>query len=310
MRRFFKGLLVVTLAGIVAGGVLLIGAFSDGPKVLENYFDKVEATGNIEKMYTARGPYEVVSERHETGDAAMGPIRIWYPTDAADSTRRYPVVIMANGTRVGASRYEPIFEHLASWGFVVAGNEAGASGSGRQSEATLNLVLGQDSNPESALFNRVDKANIGAAGHSQGGTGTLRAVIDQPSGGLYKAIFTASGMRNFSLRDRGPLYDMGQIRIPYFMVAGDGFADRFLFAPLSSLEDNYAAMPEGVPAVMAVRRRSSHGAMLQNADGYMTAWFRYQLADDAVAAEAFVGPGAELLGNTPSWRNAAIKNIR
>ena len=35
----------------------------------------------------------------------------------------YPLVVMVNGTGVAASKYKPIFEHLASWSFIVIGNE-------------------------------------------------------------------------------------------------------------------------------------------------------------------------------------------
>lgn len=35
----------------------------------------------------------------------------------------YPLVNMPNGTGVKSSRYEAVFEHLASWGFIVVGNE-------------------------------------------------------------------------------------------------------------------------------------------------------------------------------------------
>ncbi len=37
--------------------------------------------------------------------------------------------------------------------------------------------------------------------------------------------------------------------------------------------------------------------MLSFADGYMTAWFMWQLQDDEEAAKAFIGDNAELLHN-------------
>lgn len=30
---------------------------------------------------------------------------------------------MTNGTLINVSRYKAVFKHLASWGFIVAGNE-------------------------------------------------------------------------------------------------------------------------------------------------------------------------------------------
>ena len=37
--------------------------------------------------------------------------------------KKYPLVIMANGTGVEYFKYEATFKHLSSWGFIVAGND-------------------------------------------------------------------------------------------------------------------------------------------------------------------------------------------
>ncbi|MCR5228572.1 MAG: hypothetical protein K6D03_00430 [Solobacterium sp.] len=39
------------------------------------------------------------------------------------SDRKYPAVIFVNGTGIRGSKYKALFKHLASWGFIVAGNE-------------------------------------------------------------------------------------------------------------------------------------------------------------------------------------------
>lgn len=303
-RRLAGG--VVTMAALAMSGLIALNMSAAAPKVAPGYFDKVQAAGTIEKRYTAMGPHPVAREEHPTQEPGLGKISIWYPADLRSGANAYPVVIMANGTRIGAARYQPIFEHLASWGFIVAGNEAGSSGSGRPSAVTLDFVLAQNDNPASALYRKVDRSNIGAAGHSQGGNGTVRALTEQPNGKLYKAIFTASMMRNVRFAARS-IYDLREVRVPYFMVAGD--ADGF-FAPLSSVRANFAAIPEGVPAVMARRNNASHGDMLSKADGYMTAWFRYYLAGDQVAARAFVGETPEIERNAANWRDVGVKNVK
>ena len=48
---------------------------------------------------------------------------------------------------------------------------------------------------------------------------------------------------------------------------------------------------------MAVRKGAAHGDMLYSADGYVTAWFMWQLLGDSEAAKAFVGNNPELLSN-------------
>lgn len=64
------------------------------------------------------------------------------------NSNKYPLVIMANGTGVKASQYKEVFKHLASWGFIVAGNEDDNSRSGDSSSKTLDylLQLNEDSN--------------------------------------------------------------------------------------------------------------------------------------------------------------------
>lgn len=48
---------------------------------------------------------------------------------------------------------------------------------------------------------------------------------------------------------------------------------------------------------MAVRKDAAHGDMLYAADGYVTAWFMWQLQDDEEAAKAFIGENPEIVSN-------------
>lgn len=52
-------------------------------------------------------------------------------------------------------------------------------------------------------------------------------------------------------------------------------------------------------AVKVVARKPGvgHGQMFYCADGYVTAWFMWQLQDDQDAAKAFVGGSPEILNN-------------
>ena len=56
-------------------------------------------------------------------NADIKKIEVWYPKELETSGGKYPVVLFVNGTSVAASRYEPVVEHLASWGFIAVGNE-------------------------------------------------------------------------------------------------------------------------------------------------------------------------------------------
>ncbi len=68
--------------------------------------------------------------------------------------------------------------------------------------------------------------------------------------------------------------------------------------PLWSLQENYDLLPETINKVIARKTNVDHGDSYLQFDGYMTAWFMWQLQGDTEAAKAFVGNDAEILNNT------------
>ena len=230
------------------------------------------------------------------------------------SEKQYPLVIMVNGTGVKASAYKEVFRHLASWGFIVAGNEDAASGNGVSSSKTLAFLLEQNEDETSLFHNHIDTQNIGIAGHSQGGAGTINAVTAQDNGNMYKAMWTASAPHQELAEGFGWTYDVSKVSIPYMMTAGTGLADggdgvegsdKPGIAPLSSLNENFDEISDDVPHVMAREKNRDHGDMLRYADGYMTAWFMYYLQDNEEAGTAFFGENAEILTN-PNWQDVRV----
>ena len=95
---------------LAAAAVLLFiaGRRSAVPK---RYDQAAKTGGPIEALYAARGPHAVA---HRTLDAPApcGRLTVDYP--AARDGGPYPLVVMANGTGVPASRYRHVFSHLAS----------------------------------------------------------------------------------------------------------------------------------------------------------------------------------------------------
>lgn len=71
--------------------------------------------------------------------------------------------------------------------------------------------------------------------------------------------------------------------------------------------DGVKELADAIPAgtVTALRPGMDHGRMLYSSDGYVTAWFMWQLQGDQDAAKAFVGESPELLGNT-LYQDAAV----
>ena len=291
------------------------------PSVAADYYQQTPVCGTIEAEYTAMGDYEVSYAEYPALDVLIKQYKVWYPSALEEGSQEWPIVVMANGTGVPASRYEPIFQHLASWGFVVIGNEQQASWQGDGSEGALELLIRLNEDPESAFYQKLDLECVGAAGHSQGAIGAINGVTSQPNGWRYKALYTASTPSSRYAMTLNWNYDVSKIQIPYFMAAGTGLLDageeglpevvedtqEISISPLWSQEENYSLIPNTTPKLRARRTGADHAEMLPWGDGYMTAWFMYWLQEDQEAGEAFVGEGAEILSN-PCWQDLE-KNI-
>ena len=313
MKKFMKVLLIIigVVVTLIAAFVLFLVWASNQPAVKSNYYENVITDMPLEQKYTNKGAYEVSCVEYDANDEKIGMFKIWYPTEAENSNTTFPLVVMANGTGVTASRYEAIFDHLASWGFIVIGNEDKDSWNGVSSRESLEFMLNMNEDNKSFFFKKIDLENIGIAGHSQGGVGAINSVTSQDNGLYYKAIYTASTTHLELAKALKWEYDVSKIQIPYFMVAGtlqvdagDGIegSSNVGIAPLFSLQENYAAISEQVEKIMARRVNTDHGDMLPYADGYMTAWFMYQLKGDSDAAKVFVGDDAEILSNA-NWQD-------
>ncbi len=73
------------------------------------------------------------------------------------------------------------------------------------------------------------------------------------------------------------------------------------------MQECYNAIPNHVYKVMARQVDRDHGDMLRSADGYMTAWFMWQLQGDETAEAAFMGENAEILHNA-NWQDVLIES--
>lgn len=286
----------------------------------EHYWKYATPAGEIEKKYTAHGSYNVSYIEFEADNAAYVKYEAWYPSDMEEINHTYPLVVMANGTGVKASQYKEVFQHLASWGFIVVGNEDENCRTGASCAATLDFILGLNENKNSNFYGKIDTNKIGIAGHSQGGVGAINAVTAQENKNLYKAIFIASTPSPLFADDNvlGSewRYDISKVTIPCFMVAGTGSGDAGTatdkttaqgqgICPLWAMIENYNAIPDTVDKIMAREVGKDHGDMLRYADGYMTAWFVYYLKGDIQAGEAFFGNNAEILSNK-NWQDIKI----
>jgi len=309
MKKIILLIIAVTILSIV--GLVSCAIFGlKKPAAPENYWDSIKTDGEIERKYTALGSYEVSYVEYETNNELIAKREIWYPAEIESSDKTYPLVLMANGTGVAASKYTEVFKHLASWGFIVVGDENPVTALGDSISINLDYMLELNKNKNSIFFGKIDTKHIGVAGHSQGGFGAIRASLDYENSDLISAVFTASAttqtmLDKFNLEKDWGNYNTAKLKAPIFMVAGTHSSDADSISPLADMQKNFDKVPEEIDAVMARRINTPHGEMLYSVDGYMTAWFMYYLKGDTEAGKAFFGENAEILSNE-IWQDVKI----
>lgn len=103
------------------------------------------------------GTYKTAYFEEKSDNEAIEKYEVWYPEELENSSVQYPVVIVVNGTGVFASKAKPLFEHLASWGFIVIGNQDPSTWNGNTADMTLQYIIEENNNEDSIFYKRVDK---------------------------------------------------------------------------------------------------------------------------------------------------------
>ena len=305
---------VLKVLGIILGVIVLaVVAFFvvqqiqthkalNDPRLPENYYELVQTGGELEKKYLGRGSCAVEHITVQSDNKSIKNIYIYYPAELTSSGKQYPLVMVVNGSQTPAKTYLPFFERLASWGFIVVGNDDPQPGTGETASFTLDYVLNQ-----SEIKDSVDKSNMGVAGYSQGGAGAINAVTKFENSKLYSTLFTGSAAYPMLAVSMGWAYDPADINVSYFMTASTGTSDDMGkpdsnaeyngVSPLQALKEVYNTLPDSLAKVRGRCVNAEHGDMQLRTDGYMTAWMLWQLQGDEDAAKVFVGDDAEILTN-------------
>ena len=290
---------------------------SEAPEVSPDY--------PIEYYFSQRGPYEVSAQEFSDftdPEGQFNHIKIWYPTDMTTTNNQWPTIVFCNGSGSGygpdkdgntltdQTGYTALFEHFASWGFILVANNRPGCASSNATDTTLNYLLNRNTISGDLFYNKVDMDKIGIAGHSQGGT----AVLQNLSGSTvtsdvnytyectqyYKAAWSASPQAYNNILKW--TYTPENITCPTIMVCADND-----WASSNDILTTNSGKMSGIPVVTAVRKNADHGAMVSIGKGYMIAWFRYALLGDCYAAQAFV-ENAELINNA-TWQNQASQEL-
>ena len=242
------------------------------------------ALASVGTNFSASGPYATTVTR-------AASTTVYHPATLPDGVL-HPVVLWGNGTGASVSAYDGFLRHLASHGFIVAAANTGSAGSGSAMLAGIDVVAANPTLRASADLNR-----IGATGHSQGGGGALAAGRDA-------RVDTTFPLQPFTSGASG-------LRGPALLFAGEND----VLVPPRRVRSAYAEAAATVPAGYAELEGASHFTATGSVGGYRgaaTAWARWQLADDALAAPLFTGasPG---LSTSPEWSayeaNTALRSL-
>jgi pimeloyl-ACP methyl ester carboxylesterase len=274
------------------------------------------ATYPVETAYSATGPYATTTGT--ATDGAGNTFRLYRPSDYAALGFDSPIVTWGNGTDATPEMYSRLLTHLASYGFTVIASTLTNTGSGNQIAAGARYLVAQNGTAGSVFEGNLDTAHVAAVGHSQGAGGATRAATNNPS--LITTLMT------FSLPNRmwvgaNPncptaadcMYDPALLTQPTFLTSTNGLADALIASPATQ-KAFYNSIP-GHAAVGIIQnsegRAADHSAIQDRENpggllGYATAWLRYQLRGDTVAAGAFTGTQPEIATNT-NWPGSAVK---
>ena len=297
MNKTVKRILIISVIAIACciGCKAIWNNILTAPLVKNGYQNEYDYKGELEKKYAYNGIYSVDSLSVASSDEAVNRFYVWFPAELEKGNNKWPVVVMANGTGVLATRYIPIFEHLASWGFVVVGNQDGSSWYGNSTSATLDWILEQNASSESPFCGKIDTEAIGLAGHSQGGVATFYAATQFENAKYYKAICSMSG--------NNPEF-AANIKAPAFLIGGTNGLDA---KAIDGMNECFNKI-DSQPVVMGILKDTDHGVVLPRGDAYMTAWFLFYLQGDKQAGKCYYGDDAEILSN-PAWKEVKRKNF-
>ncbi len=204
---------------------------------------------------------------------------------------RHPVILWGNGTGAVPETYAGLLAHWASHGFVVAAARTSNPGTGVEMLACLDYLEQENGTPGSDYARKLNTFQVGAAGHSQGGGGTLMAGRDS-------RIRATVPFQPYVL---GLGYEPGTASIQHApMLLLSGSSD-FIAGP--TLNQGPVFNAANVPVFWANLRFAGHFVPVGNAGSYRgpsTAWFRYHLMQDQNARDLFYGEDCGLC-NSSAW---------
>ena len=147
MKKVLKIIGIALL--VIIGGFIIITTIknmivNNSSWVNDNYYEDFKSDAELEKKYAGLGSYEVQEVKYKSDNKKIRNIRIWYPTDLENSNKKYSVIFVVNASNVASFNLGAAYKRLASWGFIVVGNDDRQSGTGESLSESLDFILNVD----------------------------------------------------------------------------------------------------------------------------------------------------------------------
>ena len=288
--------LVIVIAALALVMFALYLYADNKPLIGKNFRDSVATGGELEKKYLADGTHKTKKATAQA-ESPIEKYTIYYPEELESKNKTYPMVLVVNQTGGKATKIEPMLEQLATWGFIVVGNQDKGTGTGQTTITEIKYMLSENENKDSVFYKKIDLDNIGITGHSQGGAAAMNVITKYDEAKYFKTAVPISPVSEKTTRESTNYsYDSSKVTIPIFILAGtSGDFEIKTVIPYEELTKMYDKITS--PKVAARRTDMTHDDMLYKAQGYVTAWFMWQLQGDNEASKVFMGEKPELLHN-------------
>ena len=283
-------------------------------------------TKPIELKYYAPGPWVVtVQTAGACCDSSNNKFDLYYPTNLGANGFMHPILTWGNGSFGTPANVDYFLRHMASWGFVVIATEDQQTGVGQTILDGANFMVHANSDPLSPFFHKLNVAQVGAFGHSQGAGGAGNALIK--SAGLIKTVIPIELPARVWCTLGPNCFDPAHLTSgsAFFVDGSSDFISPPTQSPQTSGEQSvqafYDATPNSIPKLKGTILGPSHNDISGQPDcshaaipcvngvygylGYPTAWFMYQLQGDPVAHGAFVNGTGEMFTETTNWELVA-----
>ena len=219
---------------------------------------------------------------------------VYYPENLLTSTKKYPVIVWANGTGVSYDFYDGLLTSLAMGGYIVVANTERMAADGTAQINSLDFIISENSKTSSIFYNKVSTKNVGFAGHSQGGRSSVNAAATDSR---VKCVLSLAGSNYVEEAEK--------LSAPTFFIAGTND----LIVPAGQwLVTAYNACKG--PAVYASLKNAVHTTCNSNPEKYSTyavAWFDAWLKNDSTAKGYFKANGK--LSKDANWVDFQTKGI-